>query len=177
MFPASAQSALCGLCGAGFFPWLTCCHFLGHLEVRNLTAGQAGLDSPDKLSSSKAPAGLQPCSRYEGRGLSSPPSQRCLPRDVRSAPITSPCPELPGAVRELQPHGSSPHVADPWGCSAHTLPPHPPEELFPPSSWLGRASSCLRESGRPARPILTFLETLAAPRGPPGTGLQERVLK
>lgn len=179
MFPACAQSTGFGLCGAGLFPWLTCCHLLGHPEVRNLPTGQAGLDSPDKLSSSEAPAGLQACSRCESRGLSSPSSQRCLRRGVRSAPITSLCPVLrgAGAVCELQPHGSSSHVADPWRCSAHTLHPHPPDELFPPSSWLGRVSSCLRESGVRAQPVLTFLETLAAPFGPPGTQPQERVLK
>lgn len=87
---------------------------LGHLEVRNLMTGQAGLDSPDKLSSSKAPAGLQPCSTYKARGLSSPSSQRCFPRHVSLAPIPSLCPVLRGAVPELQPHSSSPHVADPW---------------------------------------------------------------
>lgn len=72
------------------------------------------------------------------------------------------------ALRELAaPAISSPDVAAPRA----TLSPHPASpsfgEMFPPSSWPGRAASCLRESGTPAQPVLTFPKTLAAARSPP----------
>lgn len=142
-------------------------------------AGQAGLEGPDKLSSYKTPARLQLCGRHEARGLSSPsskevPSQRCV---VSTRHLST-----PGAVRtavcELaDPAASSPDVAAPRAM----LSPHPASpsfgELFPPSSWPGRAASCLRESGVPAQPVLTFRKTLAAARRPPETRLQEHFLK
>jgi len=160
------------------FAWLAHYQLPGHLGVRNLMMGQDGLEGPDKLSSYKTAARLQLCGRHEARGLPSPsskgmPSQR---RVVSSHHLSTPG-AARKAVRELAaPAVSSPDVAAPRAM----LGPHPASpsfgELFPPSSWLGSAASCLRESGAPAQPVLTFPKTLAAACRAPGTRLQEHFL-
>lgn len=118
------------------------------------------------MLSYRTPSRLQLCGRREARGLSSPSSKEAPSRRR----VVGTCHlSMPGAartaVRELAaPAASSPDVAAP----RVMLSPHPASssfgELFPPSSWPGRAASCLRESGAPAQPVLTFPKTLAAAR-------------
>lgn len=160
--------------------WLIRYQHLGPLGVRNLMAGQAGLEAPDKLSSSKTPARLSPAGDVKPEGFPHPsPKEVTSQRRVvgthhhlstLSAAMTAMC-------ALAAPAASSPDVAS----LRATLSPRPVSpsfgELFPPFSWPGRAASCLRESGAPARPVLTFPKTLAAARRPPGTRLQEHLLK